>query len=111
MTWSNQGPGNRRIMFYAANADGTLAESGSTANGYGHWFNASGTVCPYSAGHIFSEFSPSSLTFTSDSILADVPSARSTRSDRHSDIAKRLQSMPQPCLYSTSRLPMLPLSR
>ncbi len=64
MTWSNQGPGNRRIMFYAANADGTLAESGSTANGYGHWFNASGTVCSYSAGHIFSEFSPSSLTFT-----------------------------------------------
>ena len=64
MAWSANGPANRRIMFYAANADGTLAQSGSTANGYGHWFNASGTVCPYASGYVFSEFAPSSLTFT-----------------------------------------------
>lgn len=62
-TWSAQGPANRRIMFYAVNPDGTLAQSGSTANGYGHWFNAQGNVSSYSAGYLYSEFSPSALTF------------------------------------------------
>lgn len=62
-TWSSQGPANRRVMFYAVNPDGSLAQSGSTANGYGHWFNASGIVSSYSAGYVYSEFTPSSLTF------------------------------------------------
>ena len=50
-------------MFYAANADGTLAKSNSTANGYGHWFNASGKVSAYGSGYVYSEFNPSTLTF------------------------------------------------
>ena len=62
--WSSQGPANGRIMFYALTPSGTLASSNSTANGYGHWFNASGYVCAYASGYVFSEFSPSQLTFT-----------------------------------------------
>ncbi|MBR1789066.1 MAG: DUF4859 domain-containing protein [Bacteroidaceae bacterium] len=62
--WASQGPANRRIMFYALNADGSLAQRGSTANGYGHWFNASGLVDSYANGYIYSEFNPSALTFT-----------------------------------------------
>ena len=62
--WSAQGPANNRIMFYAVNPDGSLASRGSTANGYGHWFNASGMVCDYASGYVFSEFTPSSLRFT-----------------------------------------------
>ena len=62
-TWSSQGPANGRIMLYAVNPGGSLANSGSTANGYGHWFNASGTVSSYASGYVFSEFSPSMLSF------------------------------------------------
>ena len=62
--WSAQGPANGRVMFYALKADGSLASSGSTANGYGHWFNTAGNVCAYSAGYVFSEFSPSGMTFS-----------------------------------------------
>lgn len=61
--WSSQGPSANRIMLYAVNPNGTLAQSGSTANGYGHWFNASGYVCPYSNGYVYSEFTPSTLMF------------------------------------------------
>ena len=35
----------------------------STANGYGHWFNASGVVIEYASGVLYSEFQPSSLSF------------------------------------------------
>lgn len=62
--WSVRGPQDGKIVFYAARPDGTLSSSGSTANGYGHWFNAQGTVSSYANGYIFSEFSPSSLTFS-----------------------------------------------
>lgn len=62
--YSSSGPSAGHIMFYAANADGTLAKSGSTANGYGHWFNASGKVSAYASGYVYSEFDPSTLTFT-----------------------------------------------
>ena len=62
-TWSSQGPANGRIMFYGINANGELANSGSTANGYGHWFNATGNVSSYANGYVFSEFLPSMLTF------------------------------------------------
>ena len=61
--WSSQGPSNGRIMLYAVNPDGTLAQSGSTANGYGHWFNASGIVCPYADGYIYSELATGNWTF------------------------------------------------
>ena len=51
-------------MFYACNPkDGKTANSKSTANGYGHWFNASGAVCAYANGYLYSEMNPSSLTF------------------------------------------------
>ena len=62
--YSASGPGQGKIMFYAVNADSTLAASGSTANGYGHWFNAAGQVGPYGNGYIFSEFDPATLTFS-----------------------------------------------
>lgn len=63
-SYSSSGPSNGRIMFYAVNSDGKLASSGSTANGYGHWFDKSGKVCSYNSGFVFSEFNPSSLTFS-----------------------------------------------
>lgn len=57
---------SNRVMFYAANAStGSLYESGSTANGYGHWFNASGVPISYgnTGARIYSEFSATGLTF------------------------------------------------
>ena len=63
MTWSSQGPANGRIVLYAVNPDGSLAQSGSTANGYGHWFDASGKVSSYANGYVYSEFDPSTLSF------------------------------------------------
>ncbi len=58
------GPGNDRIMFYACHpTTGARINRASTANGYGHWFNASGIVCDYASGYVFSEFQPTSLTF------------------------------------------------
>ena len=62
--YSPAGPSAGRMMFYALKP-GTLdlAGSGSTANGYGHWFNASGAVCDWGSGYLFSEYQTSSLTF------------------------------------------------
>ena len=62
--WSAQGPANGKIVLYAADADGSLAASCSTANGYGHWFNAQGTVSSFADGVLYSEFSPSQLLFS-----------------------------------------------
>ena len=64
VAYSTTGPKADQIMFYAASSKGALRNSASTANGYGHWFNANGSVCSYGDGYIFSEFSPSSLTFS-----------------------------------------------
>ena len=63
-TYSASGPSAGRMMFYPLKP-GTLdlVGRGSTANGYGHWFNASGNVCDYGSGYIYSEFQSSSLTF------------------------------------------------
>jgi hypothetical protein len=61
--WSSQGPANNKIMFYAVNADGSFVQRGSTANGYGHWFNANGQVSDYASGYVFSEFYPTQLAF------------------------------------------------
>ncbi len=52
-----------KIMFYAANADGSLQQSASTANGYGHWFDADGQVTSYANGVLYSEFYPSAMSF------------------------------------------------
>lgn len=62
-SYSASGPSNGKIMFYAADANKSLVASGSTANGYGHWFDASGNVVAYSSGRLYSEFSASSMTF------------------------------------------------
>lgn len=61
--WTSRGPDDGRIMFYAETPTATLSQSGSTANGYGHWFASSGRVSSYANGYVYSEFSPSSLTF------------------------------------------------
>ena len=56
---------NGELMFYAANADGSLAASGSTANGYGHWFTSDGSVIGWGdTSYLFSEFTPSTFTFS-----------------------------------------------
>lgn len=59
------GPGRDKVMFYALNpANGNIVNRGSTANGYGHWFNANGEVTNYTSGYVFSEMAPSTLTFS-----------------------------------------------
>ncbi len=63
-TYSSSGPSAGRIMFYACKPDGSLVQRTSTANGYGHWFNAAGNVSDWGSGYVFSEFDPSSLTFS-----------------------------------------------
>ena len=63
--YSASGPTVGHLMFYAVNpTTGALEQTGSTANGYGHWFNAQGKVSAYNAGYFYSEFAPSTLTFT-----------------------------------------------
>lgn len=62
--WDIRGPQNGKMILYAAYPDGTLSETGSTANGYGHWFDAQGYVTNYENGYVYSEFAPSSLSFT-----------------------------------------------
>ena len=52
------------ITFNAVEADGSL-NAQTTANGYGHWFDANGNVCSWGEdAHVFSEFTPSSFTFS-----------------------------------------------
>lgn len=60
------GPGTGKMMFYPLNvSDNTLVERGSTANGYGHWYDTNSDVCGYDVNvcRIFSEFYPSSMAF------------------------------------------------
>ncbi len=65
VSYSANGPANGKIMFYACNpATGSLEKRGSTANGYGHWFNASGKVSDYGSGYVYSEMTPATLSFT-----------------------------------------------
>jgi len=46
-------------MFYAVSPDGTLLSSGSTANGYGHWFRSDGALTNWGAdSRFYSEFAP-----------------------------------------------------
>ena len=65
VSYNASGPANGKMMFYACNpTTGSLVQRASTANGYGHWFNASGSVSDYGSGYVWSELTPSSLTFT-----------------------------------------------
>jgi hypothetical protein len=62
--YSSTGPSAGKIMFYPCNPKtSAIVKRSSTANGYGHWFNAQGTVCDYGAGYVYSEFNPNTLTF------------------------------------------------
>jgi hypothetical protein len=64
VAYNSAGPAADQIMFYPAYPDGSLQLSGSTANGYGHWFDANGKVINWGAGsYVYSEFTPSTLTF------------------------------------------------
>lgn len=62
--WKTAGPADGQAMFYAVSPAGTITNSGSSANGYGHWFNASGSRSDYSSGYLYSEFDPATLSFT-----------------------------------------------
>ncbi len=63
-TWNSAGPADGKAMFYAVNADGSISNTASSANGYGHWFSAKGDRCDYASGYVFSEFDANSLTFS-----------------------------------------------
>lgn len=62
--WKIEGPSDGKAMFYAVNADGKISNTVSSANGYGHWFSASGNRSDYGSGYVFSEFDANSLTFS-----------------------------------------------
>jgi hypothetical protein len=64
-TWATSGPSVGKMMFYPMSPKTQArVNRGSTANGYGHWFNASGGVSEYANGYLYSEFAPASLTFS-----------------------------------------------
>ena len=57
--WNAEGPAQGQAMFYAVSPDGTLLSSGSTANGYGHWFRSDGALTNWGAdSRFYSEFAP-----------------------------------------------------
>ncbi|MBO4664843.1 MAG: DUF4859 domain-containing protein [Bacteroidaceae bacterium] len=63
--WKSTAPTEGKMAFFAVNADGNIANSQSTANGYGHWFTANGNVTNWgNNSYVFSEFDPSTLTFS-----------------------------------------------
>ena len=63
-TWSSGAVQEGTCKFYACNPKtGTIAQSGSTANGHGHWFSKTGIVTSYGNGYVYSEFTPSALSF------------------------------------------------
>lgn len=64
-TYTTAGPKDGQIMFYPLSpSTGATVRKASTANGYGHWFNASGTAIEFANGVVYSEFSPGSMVFT-----------------------------------------------
>lgn len=61
--YTSSGPTDGKVMFYAAKQS-VLIQSGSTANGYGHWFNSTGGVTNWgNNSYVFSEFDPFQLSF------------------------------------------------
>lgn len=64
-SYTTAGPKEDQIMFYPLNpSTGATVRKASTANGYGHWFSAAGSAVDFSSGYVFSEFSPSALSFS-----------------------------------------------
>ncbi|MBR1668928.1 MAG: DUF4859 domain-containing protein [Bacteroidaceae bacterium] len=62
--WSSAEPAEGKMKFYAVNpTTGAVVNQGSSANGYGHWFNSAGSRSDYGSGYVYSEFQPSTLTF------------------------------------------------
>ena len=62
--YTTVGPKADEVMFYPVNPKTmAIVNRNNTANGYGHWFNASGNVSDYASGYVYSEFTPSSFTF------------------------------------------------
>ncbi len=52
------------VTFYGVESDGTLNAT-TTANGYGHWFDADGNVCSWGEeAKLFSEYDASTFTFS-----------------------------------------------
>lgn len=64
VTWATAGPADGKMMFYAVNPNGTISNTASSANGYGHWFSNTGSRTAYSSGYLYSEFFPATMTFT-----------------------------------------------
>lgn len=63
--YAASGPSVGKLMCYPCNPKtGALVSRGATANGYGHWFNASGAVTDYASGYVYSEPNFTSLTFS-----------------------------------------------
>ena len=63
-SWSSGAVAEGTCKFYACSPKtGTVSQSASTALGHGHWFSKSGTVTSYESGYVFSQFTPSTLTF------------------------------------------------
>ena len=63
--WTSSGPSVGKVMFYPMNpTTQARVNRNSTANGYGHWFNASGAATDYANGYLYSEFAPAGLTFS-----------------------------------------------
>lgn len=53
-----------KIKFYAVESTNGKLNATTTANGYGHWYNAKGEVCNWGAdGRVYSEFNASAFTF------------------------------------------------
>ena len=64
-TYASSGPSIGKLMFYPCNpTTGSTVGRASTANGYGHWFNASGAVCDYPSGYVYSEADFNTMSFT-----------------------------------------------
>ena len=63
-TWTSSQAKNT-IVFVGLNPKTNLVvNKASTANGYGHWFDKTGTIVAWgSTSYVFSEFDPSTLTF------------------------------------------------
>ncbi len=63
--WSSAAPEEGTCKFYACNPrNGLYSNSGSTANGYGHWFSSSGTRTTYgTSAYVYSEFTPNNVSF------------------------------------------------
>lgn len=53
-----------KIKFYAVEGTTGTLNATTTANGYGHWYNAKGDVCNWGVdGRVYSEFDASAYTF------------------------------------------------